>query len=373
MPDQDVCTAPTATPLPAPGVGSPPHHAAPGADEDRSRAKGAGAVDDLRSEFSRRFSDARVRFTATVAEMRQAAEVMERDGRPPTYRLLHTLGECHREFLRLRHDVTGRARDLALPVPPLDKLAGLEDLASLLFTPAAAEPRDPTGSGTGPPTEYPRDEIGRLSLAPVPENSSSPAFGAIPDSSDPEATPPVTPSGCDRTPTPDSPAPALFRSTADGDHSFSGALASDDVPADRLATPAVPEPPDPSVPGPVPRPDPLTEDPAEVVRRAALAALDNVVRLGARDGTDDLPLKECQALALRLREAIAQSPANALPPEAPGLAAGTHALAGLLSLVGGVKSLSDVQWASAHASVSDSFGRPLAVAAARGRLHLLPS
>ena len=47
-------------------------------------------------------------------------------------------------------------------------------------------------------------------------------------------------------------------------------------------------------------------------------------------------------------------------------------LVGLLTVVAGIESLSDAQWAVVHARVSEAFGRQLAVAAARGRLVVAP-
>jgi len=298
---------------------------------------------------------------------------MEQDGRPPSYRLLHSLGECHREFLRLRHEVTGRGRVLALPVPPLAKIGGLDDLARLLFAASEGEGTDLPEACVEPESRQPADEPNALDFTPGIEtpcvNSCvTPAAPCSIDSrSDFESLPSESPEPFD----PLTPDPSMTPY-------IDGCVPAMNLPAEDIATrrhaesfATATETQITGKPGrePVPQPEYPPQDPPEVIRRTALDVLDRVLMLKVRDGGEYLPLEKCLSAALMLREIIAGCPPHELPAEAFGLAAGTHAFAGLLSLVESVQSLSDTQWASGHARVSNMFGRPLAVAAARGRFH----
>jgi len=115
-------------------------------------------------------------------------------------------------------------------------------------------------------------------------------------------------------------------------------------------------------------------DPTARIRATALAVIDRALRLDARGnwGRTVPGLSACLDQARTLRQAIADSPADRLPPEAEQLAGGRHALASLLTVVDGVEGLSDSQWAAHHAAITEAFGGPLAVAAARGTARARP-
>ena len=93
----------------------------------------------LRSEFSRRIESVWERFRTTEEELQDAAAAMRNDGRPPTYRLIHSLGECHREFLRLRLDLARRAESLSVTLPALDTLGGIGDLVRFIESRSGGE------------------------------------------------------------------------------------------------------------------------------------------------------------------------------------------------------------------------------------------
>src|SRR5262249_26325399 len=110
---------------------------------------------------------------------------------------------------------------------------------------------------------------------------------------------------------------------------------------------------------------PEAEHPGESVRRHALGVLDRALRMRSRDGLEFAPLTACLDRLGALRRAVAEAAPDALPVEALGLARGEHPVVGLLSVIEGVDGLDDAGWADLHARVTEAFGRPLAVAAAR--------
>jgi tetratricopeptide (TPR) repeat protein len=106
----------------------------------------------------------------------------------------------------------------------------------------------------------------------------------------------------------------------------------------------------------------------EQVRRRALDLLDHV--LGLTSPTEDLgpALVESHAQARVLRDAVTAARASELPADADRLVAGAHPLAALAALADDREDLTEEAWADRFEGVSIAFGRPLAVAAARGRL-----
>ena len=336
-----------------------------------------GSGDDpaalLRNEFSPRIASAWDKFRSTVSELHLITSAMQEEGRPPSYRVTHALGECHREFLRLRLDLIRRAESLTIPVPPLEHLGGIADLARLIDShpigspladaPATSSPAEPVAEALPVETV---DSPDRIEAATVNLDSF-------------EESPSETVDSTSATPGEGVSSPLL-----------SGAEPAQDVPpTPEPAEWLVPEPgaeeinPTHSEPAPIvvdsPTADvtaesaPQEEHPGEAVRRASLVVIDTILKLQVRDGSDFPPLQVCQSQAHSLREQISACSASELPPDAEQLASGDHPLAGLLTVVGGIESLSDAQWAAVHASVSEAFGRPLAVAAARGRFKLAPT
>jgi hypothetical protein len=109
----------------------------------------------------------------------------------------------------------------------------------------------------------------------------------------------------------------------------------------------------------------------EQARDAALGLLDRVATLVHRDRPDFAPLLSCQAEAAALRQAVAAA-GTELHPEVERLVTGTHPLAMLIALVHRLADLSDDEWEQMQDGVAGAFGRPLAVAASRGRLVFAP-
>jgi hypothetical protein len=89
-----------------------------------------------------------------------------------------------------------------------------------------------------------------------------------------------------------------------------------------------------------------------------------------RDDPAFAPLQQCQTLAARLRRELAAPGSAAAHPEHVELAAGRHPLAYLVEFTAEQANLADSRWELLHEAVSEAFGRPLAVAAARGKLWL---
>jgi hypothetical protein len=105
------------------------------------------------------------------------------------------------------------------------------------------------------------------------------------------------------------------------------------------------------------------------VRDQALAVLDRVAALVHRDDPAFASLVVCQKRANEVRAALAASAGS--DPEVQRAAAVemTTPFAALLALLDGATTFDDEHWATLEDAVAGAFGRPLAVAATRGRLH----
>lgn len=108
----------------------------------------------------------------------------------------------------------------------------------------------------------------------------------------------------------------------------------------------------------------------EEIRRRALSVLDRATYLVHRSSSEFAPLNECVDRARQLRQRIAESDWSQLPEEAESLGDGDHPLAHLLILVENRDDLNDDHWALLHDSVGNSYGKPLAAAAARSKLDV---
>jgi hypothetical protein len=106
----------------------------------------------------------------------------------------------------------------------------------------------------------------------------------------------------------------------------------------------------------------------EKIRQRALVVLDRILCLAHRDTVDFPPLDECQAKARELREAITEVQGPDLHPEALALAQGRHPFSELLTLIEGHEDLDDDLWLLLKNAVTGTFGKPLALSAARGKL-----
>ena len=104
------------------------------------------------------------------------------------------------------------------------------------------------------------------------------------------------------------------------------------------------------------------------VRKRALAVLDRVLAISHADDPGFPSLVKCQAKAKELRQAVLD-PKAFETATAPMLET-TPAFAALLTLIEGREQLADERFAALEDSVSQSFGRQLAVAATRGKLSI---
>lgn len=321
MPEQDVVNARDDAPVSSNGVAGA-DRSAHGPSTDGPVVGGGGSAADLvRSlrEVRGRVESALSQFAATGDALRRAADVMGGKGVLPGYQLVHALGECHRQFLRMRQEVFRHAQARGRSLPPVEQVDGLAVLVRLIDDLTSDAVPKPTAAAE--PAE-PEPIVAASNTAPGVE--TEPVFnGGATEGLEPA----VEPLG---------------------------------------------EPPTPGEIPPVPggEPERAARESGDDVRRAALAVLDKALGMTPRDGTELPSLAECLERIRALRATIADAPADGLPDEARQLVDGGHPVAGLLAVIEGVEGLSDAQWAALHTSVSESFGRTLAVAAARGRIAL---
>src|SRR5262245_10586307 len=108
----------------------------------------------------------------------------------------------------------------------------------------------------------------------------------------------------------------------------------------------------------------------EVAVQRALAVLTRVLVIGHRDDAAFHPLLECQAKAsdLRLKLSRAMSGESEYTPQR--LEAAILPFSDLITLVVGHEQLDDERFTKIEDGVTRAFGRPLALAAARGRLSI---
>jgi hypothetical protein len=81
-------------------------------------------------------------------------------------------------------------------------------------------------------------------------------------------------------------------------------------------------------------------------------------------------LEGVRSQAEAVRQAIGATPAQAHGSDAERAAAGEHPLAAAAHLARGAEELDDAGWADLFDTVAAAFGRPTAVALARGKLFL---
>ncbi len=105
----------------------------------------------------------------------------------------------------------------------------------------------------------------------------------------------------------------------------------------------------------------------EQVRATSVSALEKILRLAHCDQPDFAPLRECQASAHEMLRTLHDPEAN--PSQAaPALNDGVHPFAALLTLVEQRDELEDERWIQLQETVTLTFGKPLAVAAIRGKI-----
>jgi len=102
--------------------------------------------------------------------------------------------------------------------------------------------------------------------------------------------------------------------------------------------------------------------------KAALE-LKGVLRLEHQDSHEFVPLADCKTGARRLLAEIEGAQWPDSHPDCLTLVERRHAYSQLLDFVRHGEQLSDRDWESAAEAVANSFGKPLSIAAVRGRLH----
>jgi hypothetical protein len=102
-------------------------------------------------------------------------------------------------------------------------------------------------------------------------------------------------------------------------------------------------------------------------RTRVMAVLDRVLTVSHVDGPNFSALVQCQAKAREIRQA-ALDPKAFDGEDAPAFLEGTPSFAALLSMIEGREALDDEKFAALEDTVTQSFGKTLAVAATRGKL-----
>jgi hypothetical protein len=109
---------------------------------------------------------------------------------------------------------------------------------------------------------------------------------------------------------------------------------------------------------------------AEAIRQRALALLARVRTIEHAECEHFTPLIDIQNNVGEIGDAISNARWSDLPSETPTLANGSHPFATLLTLVEQHAELDDDTWVGLQEIVSQSFGKSMSVAAARGKLFL---
>ena len=109
------------------------------------------------------------------------------------------------------------------------------------------------------------------------------------------------------------------------------------------------------------------------LQQAACGALEKVLTITHVDGVEFGPLLQGQEKARELRGSVAATAWPDVHPEAEALAGGQHTFSALLKLVGSHDELEDEEWGRLQDLVNQSLGKPLGLAASRGKLILSTS
>lgn len=104
-------------------------------------------------------------------------------------------------------------------------------------------------------------------------------------------------------------------------------------------------------------------------RSEALAVLERIGKLAHREDPGFAALALCQSKATEVRATLSGSKGTDPDKERAAAAEATAPFAALLMLMDGSQSFDDEQWGMLEDAVATAFGRPLAVAATRGKLQ----
>jgi hypothetical protein len=106
------------------------------------------------------------------------------------------------------------------------------------------------------------------------------------------------------------------------------------------------------------------------VRERARSVLDRILSISHKDAGEFAPLRELKARAQALRKAVVAESDQPVSTEVEELAEGRHALCDLLALLEQGEQIDDDRWQQLKDSVTQAFGKPLAIATARKKLVL---
>lgn len=109
-------------------------------------------------------------------------------------------------------------------------------------------------------------------------------------------------------------------------------------------------------------------DKQQQLLQAGRHVLDRILSITHKDGIDFTPLRECQDKARALREASEANPDRLPVAEYVDLVEGRHSLCDLLTLVESRDAVDDVRWVELEEGIARAYGKPLSVAATRGKL-----
>jgi hypothetical protein len=109
------------------------------------------------------------------------------------------------------------------------------------------------------------------------------------------------------------------------------------------------------------------------IQQAACGELEKVLTITHVNGIEFTPLLQCQERARELRDSIAGTGWPDTHPDAEALARGQHVFSAFVKFVSFHDKLEDEEWERLQDLVNQSFGKPLGLAASRGKLVMSTS
>ncbi len=109
------------------------------------------------------------------------------------------------------------------------------------------------------------------------------------------------------------------------------------------------------------------------MQQAACGELEKVLTITHVNGIEFTPLLQCQDKARELRDSIAGTGWPDTHPDADALARGQHVFSEFVKFVSFHDELEDEEWERLQDLVNESFGKPLGLAASRGKLVMSTS
>src|SRR5258706_10256846 len=106
-------------------------------------------------------------------------------------------------------------------------------------------------------------------------------------------------------------------------------------------------------------------------RQQALAILGRVLAIIHRETGEFKPLQECHTKIGELRDAVANVVWPHRHPESESIVASKHPTTALLHFVENLDQIDDEQWMALETTITESYSKPLLVAASRGNLAVV--